>query len=148
MLVWIHSEHWETRSIFYPIYLHFLGNQAEPKIKIDRTRSWRQIQQRRITSRPVWWEEDEDGDGLEEVSLSTESATGIRSSRSRSLSLVAITIDDDFSSPIASRPQNTTPFSSSTVNAAGENVKIDPPEIRIPFFPPNLVIFLWFDGFE
>jgi hypothetical protein len=51
---------------------------------------------------------DEDEEGLDDASSSPESATGMRSSRSRgSLSLLAITIeDDDFSSPITSRPPN------------------------------------------
>lgn len=56
-----------------------------------------------ITSRPGLCEEDEDEEGFEEASSLTESATGMRSSRSRSLSLVAITIVDDLSSPIGSR---------------------------------------------
>ena len=56
-------------------------------------------QEREKTSRPEWCEEDEEEEGLEEEEETSSSATGIRSSRSFSLSLLAITIAD-LSSPI------------------------------------------------
>lgn len=57
--------------------------------------------EREKTSRPEWCEEDEEEEGLEEEEEeeTSSSATGIRSSRSFSLSLLAITIAD-LSSPI------------------------------------------------
>lgn len=64
------------------------------------------------TSRPVWCRDEEEGEGLEEDDSSPPaSATGMRSSRSLSLSLLPIAIGD-FSSPIT-RSSRTTPSSNS-----------------------------------
>lgn len=120
------------KLVQYSLQFYSLSRQQRRTKKNDQTRSWRQSQKQGFTSLPMWWEEDEYGDVFEEFSLSMELAMRIKSSWSHSLLRVAIIVDDDFSLPIASMPLNTTLFSSSTVNAARENVKIKPSKFESP----------------